>query len=188
MLLLLPPDYCGTVSVTSPSAPNWDACLLPALDIAANTAGTTWNARVVPPHQRMAQGMPPGGSAGRGVGLSEVLNLKNKKGYKTKGTSVEAQARRHVGRLPAAAAVAGAGDVVDGVLDTAVGGEYLNVEMVSARFSAVSRAAQSKIVIKTDKGTVLVGYGGTPDRERVRELEMRVGEGSKPKSWWRSTF
>jgi hypothetical protein len=77
---------------------------------------------------------------------------------------------------------------IDDTLGTVLGGEYVTSGMVAAGYGAVSKERQSRIVIHTEKGTVLLGFAGTGDASRVRELEMRVGADSKPKSWWKSTF
>lgn len=62
------------------------------------------------------------------------------------------------------------------------GGEY--VDMAASGYDALGRAGTSKVVVRTEKGKIAVGYRESADVVEARGLNLNVGPDSRVRNWW----
>ncbi|KAL1408722.1 hypothetical protein Q8F55_005535 [Vanrija albida] len=58
------------------------------------------------------------------------------------------------------------------------------VDMATSGYAALGKASTSKVVVRTEKGKIVVGYRGTADVDEAKGLKLNVGADSKVRHWW----
>jgi hypothetical protein len=190
VLILLPDTFLGSVNVTSPEAPHWGPALAPAMERVktTTTSVTMYTTAVIPQATRAAAAAAQKAAAeakGGATGRNAVARMAgwSKLATTRANTSTAANSIKEYGGsrmaeyVPLPAPVAAAQDMLAPFSP-----------VMRTGYASFTRTSRSKISVVTNKGVVLVGYRGTTDREAVGELGMRVGAGSKPKNWFKSTF
>lgn len=167
VLILLPDTYIGPVHVTSPEEPHWGAALKPLLQTVKQPHEGLYTTTVIPASVRQAAAEAaaaryPNGPPSRPK-LPKFLT-----GPKTKALE-KAVMKRIAEHIPT---------------PFADPEQYLTMGVEG--YTGFSKRSHSKIVVRTQKGTVAIGYRDTGDRKELEALGIRVGANSKPKSWWKT--